>query len=286
MTEEIFKFHTPKLIEDVKPINEAQALMIMVKNNIDVTPLGYNYCPEGEDFIKSRVDRACWTCGKRGHTAANCWEKPKEKPKEEPKVEPKTTPCMLTRDELIDEKVNAYRNSLINGELCDACGHWTRKREPKPDLIEKEFHHILPLGTSASLQPYNPRSQQSKKNKKSFTRKEKIPKMSSKEFNDRMTETFNPKQWRKEIYEHHKMIEGEYPTHEHIKDKKQVKHTTYHCGEWTQKIRNPKKGALEEYRLSRRKLKKALRKAGKCHGDYCGLQEEKEATNAQHAAWM
>ena len=58
-----------------------------------------------------------------------------------------------------------------------------------------------------------------------------------------MTKTFNTKQWRKEMYEHHKITEGEYPTQQHIKDKKNVKYTTYHCGEWTQKVCNPKKEA-------------------------------------------
>jgi len=52
---------------------------------------------------------------------------------------------------------------------------------------------------------------------------------------------FNPKQWRKEVYDYQLDTEGYYPKQPRIKDKRDVKFTTYHCGGWTKKVRNPKK---------------------------------------------
>jgi hypothetical protein len=122
--------------------------------------------------------------------------------------------------------------------------------------------------------------------------------MSSKDFRGDVTGAFNPKEWRRELYQHHKETEGSYPTHQHIMDKRDVKYTTYHCGEWTRKVRNPKKDAAVSDKLTTKAFKRSMRKAFREHYNATTLetingspkmyidQEEDKKSDTPNWAWM
>ena len=122
-------------------------------------------------------------------------------------------------------------------------------------MQKKKSQERFPTTKVIKSQWYNSQPQNNKRIKRNRIRKDKAKQMSSNEFCDRMNKAFNPKQWRKELYDYHKTIEGEYPTHQHVKDKKDLKYTTYYCGEWVHKVRNPKKDTTKKVDEKRHKHK-------------------------------
>jgi hypothetical protein len=221
VTEEIFNTHVPKLMSDVKkPAKEQLHTAYIMK---ETTMRGFDYCVEGGDFIKTikRESNPCYMCGQMGHKADDCWGRPRLDKKEPPGPN-------------VRKKV--LRNKVHNG----------------PDLIHiNKVRPALPIATSVSLKPYTPRPIYPKETRKKANEKNKGMKMSSQEFNNRMTEIFNPKQWRSEIHNYSRGTAIAYPTHKYIEDKKQVKYNTYHCNGWTTKVRNPK-GRKKANRKKRR----------------------------------
>ena len=195
-----------------------------------------------------RKAKDCSLCGKFGHISADCWNKKDQmKPSIKlPALIRKEESLQPTKEQVVEAKVKNYREKLMKGDVCNTCGHLHKKLDNHDDIrnVIKEMFQVDDYQTALKML-IKLEGQEPEKTRKPLATQR--PKQRRKE---RVTvsnqKLFKPKQWRKEMYDHHLHEYGHYPKHKCIPDKKQRKFTTYHCGEWTRIVRNHKKDMHEE----------------------------------------